>query len=408
MTPPGPVFALAAGSVSGVAAVFTGGQFASAGAGRVGRLSNGAWGPIAQADGYVYALSVQSGSLYAGGDFVNIGGAHAAGVARWDGSFWSSLGAGIGGSGPAGFPVVYALCPFDDGSGPALYVGGYFFSADGNPAACIARWTGQAWQTLPGVGGSPFGVVYALAVHDDGHGPALYMGGQFSRAGGVEANNIARWNGTAWEPLAAGVSGVVFSLCSWHGPGPSVLCAGGTFSAAGGNPAFNIASWDGAGWSALGAGLGTATAQVRGLATEHPDGSGALYAGGQFQVGSGANVGRWDGTAWMPVGIGTSSRVIALQSTTEAFGPALYAGGQFATAGGYTTPDFARWMCVSCYANCDASTSTPILNVVDFGCFLNRFSAGDSYANCDASTTPPTLNVNDFICFVNSFVAGCH
>jgi hypothetical protein len=61
----------------------------------------------------------------------------------------------------------------------------------------------------------------------------------------------------------------------------------------------------------------------------------------------------------------------------------------------------------SCYANCDNSTTAPILNVNDFICFLNRFAAGAAYANCDLSTTAPTLNVNDFICFLNKFAAGC-
>jgi hypothetical protein len=60
-----------------------------------------------------------------------------------------------------------------------------------------------------------------------------------------------------------------------------------------------------------------------------------------------------------------------------------------------------------CYANCDQSTTPPILNIADFSCFLNRFAAGDSYANCDASTTPPVLNVSDFACFLNRFAAGC-
>jgi hypothetical protein len=60
-----------------------------------------------------------------------------------------------------------------------------------------------------------------------------------------------------------------------------------------------------------------------------------------------------------------------------------------------------------CYANCDSSTITPVLNVADFACFLNRFSNGDPYANCDASTIPPVLNVADFTCFLNQFAAGC-
>jgi hypothetical protein len=60
-----------------------------------------------------------------------------------------------------------------------------------------------------------------------------------------------------------------------------------------------------------------------------------------------------------------------------------------------------------CYANCDGSTVPPVLNVLDFNCFLNQFSAGASYANCDGSTVPPVLNVLDFNCFLNRFSAGC-
>jgi probable HAF family extracellular repeat protein len=61
----------------------------------------------------------------------------------------------------------------------------------------------------------------------------------------------------------------------------------------------------------------------------------------------------------------------------------------------------------SCYANCDNSTTPPILNILDFSCFLNLFAAGDPAANCDNSTTPPVLNVLDFTCFLNRFAAGC-
>src|SRR5262249_31097857 len=62
---------------------------------------------------------------------------------------------------------------------------------------------------------------------------------------------------------------------------------------------------------------------------------------------------------------------------------------------------------VPCYANCDQSTTVPVLNVADFSCFLNAFAAGNLYANCDGSTTSPVLNVGDFSCFLNRFAAGC-
>ncbi len=60
-----------------------------------------------------------------------------------------------------------------------------------------------------------------------------------------------------------------------------------------------------------------------------------------------------------------------------------------------------------CYANCDGTLNPPYLNVNDFGCFLNRYAAGDPWANCDGSTSVPTLNVNDFQCFLNKYAAGC-
>jgi hypothetical protein len=60
-----------------------------------------------------------------------------------------------------------------------------------------------------------------------------------------------------------------------------------------------------------------------------------------------------------------------------------------------------------CYANCDASTAPPVLNVQDFSCFLGKFASDDPYANCDGSTQPPVLNVQDFSCFLGKFAAGC-
>lgn len=75
--------------------------------------------------------------------------------------------------------------------------------------------------------------------------------------------------------------------------------------------------------------------------------------------------------------------------------------------GPYTAVFRNRGCRIPCYANCDGSTSPPILNVSDFICFLNRFAAGDPYANCDGSTTLPSLNVSDFICFINIYGTGC-
>jgi hypothetical protein len=60
-----------------------------------------------------------------------------------------------------------------------------------------------------------------------------------------------------------------------------------------------------------------------------------------------------------------------------------------------------------CYANCDGSSTSPVLTANDFQCFLNAFAAAETYANCDGSTAVPVLTANDFQCFLNAFAAGC-
>src|SRR5206468_1643180 len=60
-----------------------------------------------------------------------------------------------------------------------------------------------------------------------------------------------------------------------------------------------------------------------------------------------------------------------------------------------------------CYANCDGSTGTPVLNVADFTCFLQKYASGAAAANCDGSTASPVLNVADFACFLQRYSAGC-
>jgi hypothetical protein len=81
--------------------------------------------------------------------------------------------------------------------------------------------------------------------------------------------------------------------------------------------------------------------------------------------------------------------------------------GRPRTGGPQAPPTAAASHGPDCYANCDGSTTPPVLNLADFTCFLDRFAAGDPYANCDGSTSPPVLNVNDFACFLTKFAAGC-
>jgi hypothetical protein len=382
--------------------VYVGGQFTAAGsspATNIAKWNGSSWSALgagmgggdAYPAGSVFALAVSGGDLYAGGGFTNAGGAAITNIARWDGSSWSALGSGSSHLNGSGFtaPVnalavsgsnVYAGGDFItarggeavglgkwDGSnwwalgsspglgiaangvqtlvvsGSDLYVGGDFTTAGGNPANCIAKWDGTSWTTLgSGMSGNdPHGThVSTLAVS----GSNVYAGGNFTNAGGVAANSIAKWDGTSWTPLGSGFGG-----SGPYGGNPSVgalaisgsnLYAGGVFTNAGGNPANFIAKWDGSSWSALGSGVSGRIASVGPLAMSGSD----LYVGGRFTNAGGSaaiNIAKWDGSGWSALGSGVSPNGVVAALAVS--GSALYVGGRFTSAGGSAATNIAKW-----------------------------------------------------------------
>jgi len=301
--------------------------------------------------GVPYALAVfddgTGPALYVGGFFERAGGPTGIvvnNIAKWNGTQWSALAQGVD-------SAVYALAVYDDGTGSALYVGGSFQSASGIGARNIAKWNGTTWS--PVGGGMTDGLnVTALTVFDDSNGLALYAAGRFTTAGGVPANRIARWNGTAWSALGSGLNNNATALTATNvasAVGPA-LYVGGNFTSAGGLNAYRIACWEGElGWSVLGNGLNN-----NALALEiFNDGTGpALYAGGKFTLAgtvSANYIAKWNGTTWSTLGSGANNgmneRVNALAVFDDGTGGGakLYAAGEFTTAGGAPIACIARW-----------------------------------------------------------------
>lgn len=218
--------------------LFAAGFFTSSGGTPVNNIAawDGAnWNPLGTgtSSGAV-CLAVFEGDLIAGGLFTAAGGVPANRVARWNGSSWSAIGAGMNGS-------VLTLAVH----GTHLFAGGEFTEADGLPAGSLARWTGTGWISLgPAVTGTdwPGPFVNYLA----SYGQDLVAGGSFSRVGELSANNIVRWDGTAFAPLGSGVSyagdvrfGWVWGLLTLG----SDLYVVGDFNSAGGNSSYGIARW---------------------------------------------------------------------------------------------------------------------------------------------------------------------
>ncbi len=145
-------------------------------------------------DFWVWSLAVfDDGSgptLYAGGMFETASGVTVNRIAKLVGNSWSALGTGLDGT-------TFALRVFDDGSGSSLYAGGQFQFAGEVEAPGIAQWDGQSWLSVDGgLHGETYTWAWSFAEFDDGTGPALYVGGYFTEAGSVPALNIARWDAT--------------------------------------------------------------------------------------------------------------------------------------------------------------------------------------------------------------------
>ena len=409
--------------------LIAGGQFSTAGGvtvNGVARWNGAAWSALGTGTSggslpNVRALTaLPSGDLIAGGEFTTAGGVTVNGIARWNGSAWLALGAGMSGFSSVG---VYALTTLPSGD---LIAGGFFTSAGGVPANFIARWNGSAWSALgTGMSGGNFSVppiVKALTTLPSGD---LIAGGDFITAGGVTLNCIARWNGSAWSALGTGMSGgssnpVVFALTTL----PSGdLIAGGSFTTAGGVTVNRIARWNGSAWSALGTGMNN---EVTALTTL-PNGD--LIASGLFTNAGGVpanRIARWNGSAWSSLGSGLNGTASAL--TTLPSGD-LIAGGGFTTAVGIVAPYLARWGCqppAACnpadLANTDGEPGADgAVDNGDFNAFFIAFFAteGDPLrAAADISSTDGdtvltgggpdgTVDNGDFNAFFLYFFQGC-
>jgi trimeric autotransporter adhesin len=238
----------------------------------------------------VWSMASWNGLLYIGGGTgTPMGNITFNGIATWNGSTFATPGSGMGG----GFsPTVFAMKVFNDGSGEKLYVGGRFASM-GGISGMIARWTGSAWEPV-GTGlfsNSPFGGIEAMAVFDpDGAGPereSLYVGGWDPTPVGLPVSSVCRWDGTRWTNVGQYLGGRTTSLAVYDdGSGPA-LYAGGTAQ-----PAINyIAKLTGNQWVAADGGVtgpglpDTNFPSVFGLGVWEN----RLYAGGNFTVIGGRN-----------------------------------------------------------------------------------------------------------------------
>ena len=193
----------------------------------------------------VFDLAGFAGELVLGTD---------AGLVSWDGSTLDVLDQGWMDTAPPecciphvgssfSCPQVRALAV----DGDVLYAGGWF-GTDSDAIRNVVRYEGGQWLPL---GTGLDGRVNALVARNG----YLIAGGSFTRAGALEVNGIALWDGTEWHALDGGINDAFggITVLQWTGPTAEVrsllldecgnVFVGGSFVEAGGLPSSNLAIW---------------------------------------------------------------------------------------------------------------------------------------------------------------------
>ncbi|MEM8534612.1 MAG: hypothetical protein AAGF95_27460 [Chloroflexota bacterium] len=290
-------------------------------------------------------LGVGGGNVYVGCFFsCEVGYLRTESIARWDGRRWHAMGEGL--SNPPSDILV---------KGTDVYVVGDFDSAGGKAIAGIARWDTQSEEWFPvGNGSGPRDdidsteVSAITAIGDD-----IYIGGEFVEVDGVQALNLARWDGTAWTAVGDGLErqdtgnlGEVFDLAA---TADGSLVVGGSFTHAYDSPEAtalevnHITIWNPqtSSFASLNGGVADDDIGAPDVYTIAVDGNN-IYIGGDFtQAGDRIvnYIARWDGTSWNSLGSGMNSVVASLAFHNGI----LYAGGRFGGAGEANAHRVARW-----------------------------------------------------------------
>jgi trimeric autotransporter adhesin len=289
-------------------------------------------------------------ALYIGGQFSAVGGVVGNGVAKWDGTSWTIVNTGLTATANTkGFAV------HDDGTGPALYAGGTNMYLQGTVRARVVKLTPSGWAPVLGESGGPTGANVLASFDPDGVGEApavLIAGGTFS---GALGNRLSQWNGTTWAPLGTGIPAMKKGVAEVRalqvfdedgdGPNPGRLFVGGTFEMAGSTPVVSMARWDGAEFSGVGGGLPEFATII--CMSVFDEGSGPrLFAAGY--MGSRPAM-RWDGQAWTIVDRSSDYPGFVFDMMPfdqDGAGPqaeTLVFSGNFNYIGGSSAYNIARW-----------------------------------------------------------------
>lgn len=377
---------------------------------RLLRREGSDWRPVPGAfefarHGDINAMVEYQGRLVIGGNFSAYDGAPGTRLAAWDGTTWSD------------FDLEFTLRYHPSGvtsllvRGSDLIVAGDFMTAD-STVADLARWDGTTLSQLgPPLSVScqdwspnmppPETIVSSIAELDGD----LVVVGCFLRAGDLDVNNVARWDGRTWRAFGAGqggrggLGGIVhegllitygppgtdgaraFDGERWRslGPGDSLwidqaavvdreLIASGWFPRQPNTVTSGTRKWAGREWTLI-----------------HEENPGALEViDGQLYASYGNRVYRYTGGIWRELSGQFNGSIFALAGGDGV----IYAGGYFTAVDGRPAYAVARWDGESWQPVGDGFSSVYEMAVCNGRLIVGGYLPGDAY--------PPILAISEW------------
>jgi trimeric autotransporter adhesin len=163
----------------------------------------------------------------------------------------------------------------------------------------------------------------------------VYVGGIFSKAGGINANNIAKWNGNVWTAMGTGIGGTTVQVTGIKKFGNFVYATS----------TIGVFRWDGNSWTQIGTLTQSLYSSLSAAALD-VDANGNLYVTGDFVNINGIavnGIAKWNGSSWSALGTGIDNPGGGFGVSLAVQGNNVYLGGGFTRVGGVLATNIAIW-----------------------------------------------------------------
>lgn len=280
------------------------------------------------------------------------------GIAKWNGTYWDSLGAGIQGG-------VFNQIIYNE----ELYVMGRFGVAGQDTVKSISKWDGENWFScgFPYSNNGVFNITIKAATVFNGN---LYVGGNFWSSDET-VKDVAFYDGTNWNPVGNGIQGFADDVTDLIVFNDEIYVCG-DFKVSSGNDGNKIMKLKNDTWVNVGGSFDSELAQVSQMKIIHDK----LYVFGLFEsVGGGipaTNIAIWDGEKWCGTGTIMDGKI----TSAAVYQESLIIAGGFDEIDGIEISELAKWVGGEQIDTCGAIVSAiePEITEKSFELFPNPAS----------------------------------